>query len=83
MGVIVHKENDIENELTRRIDADLRAKMSEASKVDKNKKDVDLAEDADYVKDLKRTSKYGWVWILLVLFAIVILVALGMSFKNN
>jgi hypothetical protein len=80
MGVIVNKDNSMENELTRRIDADLREKMSKASKVEE---DVDLAEETDYVKDLKKTSKYSWVWILLVVFVLILLVAVGMSFKNN
>lgn len=83
MGVIVNKENNLDNELSRRIDADLREKMSKASKVEKGKKDVDLAEDADYVKDLKKTSKYGWVWALLVIFTLILLIALGMSFQNR
>ena len=83
MGVIVNKENNLDNELSRRIDADLREKMSKASKVEKGKKDVDLAEDADYVKDLKKTSKYGWVWVLLVIFTLILLIALGMSFQNR
>ena len=80
MGVIVNKDNSMENDLTRRIDADLREKMSEASKVEE---DVDLAEETDYVKDLNKTSKYSWVWILLVAFVLILLVAVGMSFKNN
>jgi hypothetical protein len=80
MGVIVNKDNSLENDLTRRIDADLREKMSKASKVEE---DVDLAEETDYVKDLKKTSKYSWVWILLVAFVLILLVAVGMSFKNN
>jgi hypothetical protein len=83
MGVIVNKENEKDNELTRRIDADLRAKMSSTSKTEKDKKDVDLAEDTDYVKDLKKTGKYGWVWILLVVFTLILLIALGMSFQNK
>jgi len=80
MGVIVNKDNSLENDLTRRIDADLREKLSRASKVEE---DVDLAEETDYVKDLKKTSKYSWVWILLVVFVLILLVAVGMSFKNN
>ncbi len=80
MGVIVNKDNSMENDLTRRIDADLREKMSKASKVEE---DVDLAEETDYVKDLKKTSKYSWVWFLLVVFVLILLVAVGMSFKNN
>ena len=83
MGVIVSKQNDKNNELTRRIDADLRAKMNGSTKVTGDKKDVDLAEDADYVKDLKKTGKYGWVWILLVIAVLILLIAVGMSFQNK
>ena len=83
MGVIVSKQNDKDNELTRRIDADLRAKMAGTSKNNGEKKDVDLAEDSDYVKNLKKTGKYGWVWILLVIFTLIMLIALGMSFQNK
>ena len=83
MGVIVSKENDRSSELSRRIDADLRTKMSETSKAMADKEDVDLAEDTDYVKDLKKTGKFGWVWILLVAFVLVLLIAVGMSFQHK
>lgn len=83
MGVIVSKQDDKNNELTRRIDADLRAKMDGSSKVSKDKKDVDLAEEADYVKDLKKTGKYGWAWIVLVIAVLILLIAVGMSFQNK
>ena len=60
MGVIVNKNNQIDNELTRRI----------------NVETPDFAEDAEYVKNLKKTSKFGWVWIVLVLLAIAAIVAI-------
>ncbi len=68
MGVIVNKEND-GDELSRRIGADLRAKMIESEKVEE---DADLVEDSEYVKDLKKTSKFSWVIIVLVIVAIII-----------
>lgn len=68
MGVIVNKEN-AGDELSRRIGADLRAKMIESEKVEE---DADLVEDSEYVKDLKKTSRFSWVIIVLVIVAIVI-----------
>lgn len=71
MGVIVNKENDKNNELSRRINADLRAKaIAEKEK----EKDVDLIEDSEYVRDFKKTDRFGWVWIILITLAIVSLV---------
>lgn len=69
MGVIVNKENQ-NDELSRRINADLRAKAVAMAEDD----DVDLAEDAEYLRDLKKTGRFGWVWILLVTLAILSLV---------
>jgi len=83
MGVIVNKENDKNTELSRRIDADLRSKAAANAKDVKDKVVPDFAEDAAYMKDLKKTGKFGWVWILLVGFAILLLVALGLSFSNK
>ena len=81
MGVIVNKKND-DNELTRRINADLRAKMEGNTGVEKDAKTPDFAEDAEYMKDLKKTGKFGWVWILLVVLAIVILIGVGISLNK-
>lgn len=68
MGVIVNKENEKNTELSKRISADLRAKATEA------KEDVDLAEDAEYLKNLRKTSKFGWVWVVLIVLAILSLI---------
>ena len=83
MGVIVNKENDKNTELSRRIDAELRDKIAGTSKNEKDKAVPDFAEDAEYMKDLKKTGKFGWVWILLTAFALLLLVAFGLSFSNK
>lgn len=79
MGIIVNKEDDKNSDLTRRINADLMEKMSGKSKVVNDKNDPDFSEDVEYVKDLNKTSRFGWVWIFLVILAIIILIALGFS----
>lgn len=75
MGVIVNKNNDQDGELSRRITEDLRKKAMEDSK-DVDGKDVDLAEDAEYLKDLKKTSKFGWIWIVLIVLAIASIISI-------
>ena len=69
MGIIVNKENDKNTDLSRRIDTDLRERLQST-----NRTDPDLAEDSDYVKDFSKTSKFGWVWIVLIALAIISLV---------
>lgn len=69
MGVIVHKETEKKSDLNDRIAADLRtrAKMEEMD-------NPDYVEDADYVKDLKKTGKFTWVWFVLVGLALISLI---------
>ena len=74
MGVIVNKENQQEDELSRRITADLRARAMEASAVEGG--DVDMVEDARDRKDLQKTSRFGWVWIVLIVLAILSLISM-------
>ncbi|MBR2767131.1 hypothetical protein IKD67_03575 [Candidatus Saccharibacteria bacterium] len=75
MGVIVNKKES-QDELTRRINADLRAKAVESADVEKDGSDVDLAEDAEYLKDLKKTGRFSWIWIVLVVLAVLSLVVI-------
>lgn len=70
MGIIVNKNQQEDNELARRINADLREKAMETVG-DGDVSAPDLAEDAEYVKNLKKTSKFGWVWIVLIVLAII------------
>lgn len=67
MGIIVSKNNDENSRLNQRITADLR----ERAKAEAMANDPDLVEDSDYAKDLKKTGKYTWVWIVLVVLAII------------
>lgn len=68
MGIIVNKENQDNNELSRRISADLRARaVAEAAEGD----EVDMVEDARYLKDLQKTSRFGWIWIVLIVLATI------------
>ncbi len=72
MGVIVNKENNKNDELSRRIDADLREKLSGNSEVVGD--DPDLAEDVEYLKDLKKTGRFAWVWAVLIVLATISLI---------
>ena len=75
MGVIVNKKEE-QDELTRRINADLRAKAMENTEIEKDGSDVDLAEDAEYLQDLKKTGRFSWIWIVLVILAVISLVVI-------
>lgn len=72
MGIIVSKDNDENSRLNQRITADLRERAKKTSLGE----DPDLVEDSDYAKDLKKTGKYTWVWIVLVILAIISLVCI-------
>ncbi len=75
MGVIVNKENTKKDELSRRIDADLRMKMSEGAGVI-NGETPDLVDESEYVKDFKKTGKFGWIWVVLVVLAVISLISI-------
>ena len=77
MGVIVNKNNYKNDELARRIDADLRAKALEtADGAGDERDDFDFAEDSEYVRDFRKTGRFGWVWIVLILLAILSVISI-------
>ena len=76
MGVIVNKNNQQENELTRRISADLREKALKTSGAAEDKEVPDFAEDSEYMRDFKKTSKFGWVWWVLIILAILSIISI-------
>ena len=78
MGVIVNKNNQQDNELSRRISADLREKAIRASGVVGNDETPDFAEDAEYMQDFKKTGKFGWVWVVLIILAIIAVILIVM-----
>lgn len=77
MGVIVNKNNYKDDELSRRIDADLRARaLRTAGAAESDRKDPDFADDAEYIKDLKKTGRFGWVWVVLIVLAILSIISI-------
>lgn len=78
MGVIVNKNNQQDNELSRRINADLREKALQSSGVMSDAETPDFAEDVEYMKDLKKTGRFGWVWIVLIILAIMSVISIVM-----
>ena len=76
---MVSKKDDVTDELTRRINADLREKMNASSKPVGDKEDPDYVEDSDYVRDLKKTGKYSWIWIVGVVIVVAVLIVVGIA----
>lgn len=83
MGIMVTKDNQDRDELSRRINADLREKMNRTSKMTKDEKDPDFVEDSDYTKDLKKTGKYGWVFVFLIFAVLLGLIIFGVAFAKK
>lgn len=76
MGVIVNKENNQNDQLSKRIEEDLRARAVAASEM---AEDPDYVDDSEYVKDFKKSGRFGWVWIVLVVLAILSILAIIFS----
>lgn len=75
MGIIVNKEDNQNNDLERRISSDLRAKaLAEAP----DGEVTDFETDAEYIRDTKKTGRFAWVWIVLIVLAIISLVIILM-----
>ena len=77
MGIIAIKDDDMTSELTERINTSLRERANRSSAGggkagDQSKqKDPDLVEDSDYARDLKKTGRFSWIWIVLIVLAII------------
>ncbi len=71
MGILVSKDED-NSILQKRINADLRERVQRKSSNEDN--DKDFAENSEYVKQLKKTGRFSWVWFVLVILAIISLV---------
>lgn len=72
---MINREEDKNEELTRRINADLRMKAENKSK--NEVRDVDLAESSEYVKDFKKTGSFAWLWVIVAAVILVVLIAIG------
>lgn len=71
MGIIVNKTDEKDNELNRRIAAELRERTEKSAQIGN---DPDLAEDSEYVEQFQKTSKFGWIWIVLIALALLSLI---------
>ena len=80
MGIIVNKEDNKNNDLERRITADLRAKAVETFD---DGEVTDFASDSEYTRDTKKTGRFAWVWIVLIVLAIISLVIIFMPASRN
>ncbi len=75
MGIIVNKEDNKNSDLEQRISADLRAKaVAEAP----DGEVTDFETDSEYLRDTKKTGRFTWVWVVLIVLAIISLVVIFM-----
>jgi len=73
MAIIV-QDNGKRSELQSRITSELREKAQRTS----SDEDVDLVEDSEYTKNLKKTGRFGWFWFALIFLAVIaIIIILG------
>lgn len=79
MAIMMTKEDDENIDLARQINADLREKMNETTRQMANSGDPDFTEGGEYVADLKKTSRFAWIWILVGVAAVVALVVVGLN----
>lgn len=70
MGIMVSKDDE-NSELDRRISADLRSRMQS-----ERRHTPDYVDDSNYVKDTKKTGKFTWVWLVLVVLAALALICI-------
>jgi len=68
MGVIVNKDMEEKNELSRRIAADLRERQAISEEVEAVQ--TDFTDNTDYMRETKRTGRFAWMWAILVVLAI-------------
>ncbi len=74
MGVIVNKEKE-QSKLSKRIGADLRNRKMAGVDIE-GEIDPDLAEDSEYLKNTKKTGRFGWMWIVLICLAILSVISI-------
>jgi|InofroStandDraft_1065614.scaffolds.fasta_scaffold34380_3 hypothetical protein len=67
MGIMVSKDLENSSELNRRISSDLRARTVSMER----RNDPDFEDDSAYIEETKKTGKFTWVWIILIILAAI------------
>lgn len=70
MGIMVTNNQDRNTELNQRISADLRQRVQSAEQ------SPNYVEDSNYLSETKKTHRFGWVWIILIILAIISLICI-------
>lgn len=71
MGINVSNDVQRNSRLNQRISADLRERAQSSSR-----ELPDFEEDSEYIKDTKKIGKFTWVWIVLIVLAILSLICI-------
>jgi hypothetical protein len=69
MGLYI-RQDDNRSELQRRIAAELTEKARKKAELE-NQPLPDGVNDSAYIKDTQKTSRFAWVWLLLIAAAVV------------
>ena len=70
MGIMLSKNME-DSELDRRISADLRSRAQDAAR-----RDYDEVDDSAYVEGTKKTGRFTWIWVILIVLAIISLLCI-------
>ena len=71
MALIMTSNQEKDSRLKQRISADLRQRAQSSDQSDPN-----FVEDANYLKDTKKTGRFTWVWVILIVLALLSLVCI-------
>ena len=69
MGLFI-RQDDTRSELQRRLAAELTEKARKRAEIENTPPDG--VKDSAYIKDTQGTSKYVWIWILLVVVGVAV-----------
>lgn len=69
MGLFI-RQDDNRSELQRRLAAELNEKAKKRAELENNPQ-RDGVTDSAYIKDTQSTSRYAWVWILLIALVVI------------
>ena len=72
MGIMMTKKTEDKSELNRRISSDLRARAVNTNIYDDDEYDDEVSER----DERKKTGRFAWVWIILIVLAIISLICI-------